>query len=789
MLKNYLKVALRSLAANKLYTFINIFALSVAMAFAVVAYLNFQYDRDFDRFHEQAESIYVARSTTLVAGREHNWGVTPRPLGPALARDFPQVEKMARVVYSLSALSYGDKIFNEVTYYVDEDFLEMFTLPLQQGTSAVIRDKSKLIISEALAHKYFGEDDALGKQVTIHFGDGRKRDFLVGGVLAPIPSNSSLQFDVLIPYAALQELNSSRSESWAEWSHETFIQVGKPEQVEAMADQLDHYVAAQNAANENWKVTRFYFDPFIEAAARARALTNDILKEGMHPAALVSPTVIAILLLLTACFNFMNTSLAYSALRLKEVGVRKVLGGVRRQLVFQFIGENILLCTIALIIAVVLAEFLVPGYSNLWREVDLQLDYRANWGLLAFLAGLLAFMSITAGAYPAMYVSRFNPVTILKGKQRLGHANWLMRGILTFQFALSTLTIFAGIVFTHNGHYFEQLDMGYEARQVVAVPLQGQELYTPLLQAAQQNPDILSIAGSRHQVGFNQSTLLAQADGVKHQVAVLSVGENYLETMDMRLLQGRAFDVTLASDWDRAVIINQQMARDFGWSAPLGQEVTIDSLRFTVIGVVQDFYNRSVWRPLQASALRLVKPEQYRYFVARVELRNLAATNDYLREAWHRLAPNIPYEGFYQDESIAEAMEVSSSIRILCIYISLAAIAIAAMGLFALSSLIIIRRTKEIGVRKVLGAGVLHVVALLNRQIVAVLLIAAVVAAAAGYFTLGALLDSIFAYHIAIQSWHMALAAAIVLAIGLVTVSSQVFRVATANPVQALRYE
>lgn len=789
MLKNYFKIALRTLIANKMYTAINVIALSVAMACAVVAYLNDDYSRSFDRLHVNAGQIFVARSTVAVNDREQNFGITPRPLGPALARDFAQVQSMARVVYSLSAFQYGEKIFNEVAYYVDESFLDMFTFPLTQGSPNAIRDHSKLIISSDLALKYFGKDNPLGKQVSIHYSNGKTRDFFVGGVLQKIPANSSLQFDVLIPYAVLAEVSEKPQESWAAWAHETFVQLASPADIAAIAQQLERYVAAQNAASSDWKITRLYFDPLTQAAQRARALTNDILKEGVHPAAVLAPSIIAVLLLLTACFNFMNTSLAFSALRLKEVGVRKVLGGLRRQLVAQFIGENLLLCIVALLIAIGLAEWLVPAYSNLWADFDLVLDYRENWGLLAFLIGLLAFISFAAGAYPALYVSAFSPVAILKGKQQLGGANRLMRGILTFQFALSTMTILAGIVFTHNARFFEQLDLGFDAEQTIVVPFQGANVYAAFRHAVEQNPSLLSVSGTRHQVGYNQAGLMAESESVRQQVGVLSVGAEYLETMGMQLVQGRNFDPNLATDKDQALIVNEKMAADFNWSEPLGKHVTIDSVRFTVIGVAKNFYNRSVWRPMQPCALRLTDPEQFRYLIVRTDLRNVAASNDFLRATWQRLAPNVPYAGFYQDEVLAEALQVNASIKLLFIYISIAAIAIAAMGLFALSSLIIVKRTKEIGIRKVLGASVAHVAQLLNRQIVAVLALAAILATLGGYFSLGSLLGSIFAYHVNLQAWHFVLAGAIIFMIGLVTVSSQVYRVATANPVEALRYE
>ena len=788
MFFNYLKVALRAFKANKLYSFINIFALSVAMACGIVAYVNYDYGRNYDRFHPNLDEIHVFRSVTAADRGQNHVGITPRPLGPTLRRDFPRIKAMSRIIFAWVPVRVKDKVFNEGVYYVERDFLTMFNFPLHSGDQKVLSDKSKIVLTRKAATKYFGMENPIGNVMTLQSGGKEAGDYVVGAVLEDIPSNSSLQFDALLSYEALSDA-ATADEDWNQWSHETIVQINDATLLKDVKGKLDVYVARHNAVNPDLPLSQIYSEPMREVADHSRDLTNDIFKEGMHPAAVFGPTITSILLLFTACFNFMNTSLAFSAVRLKEVGIRKVLGSVRSQLVVQFIGENLILCVISLVFAIGLAEIFVPAYSNLWPEWDLTLSYGDNLGLFVFLGIMLLGMSILSGAYPSLYVSRFSPISILAGRQRFAGKNLLMQAILTFQFSLSALTILTGIVFTSNADFLENVDLGFDTKQTIAVPLQGTGIFETMRNAAAQHPDVQSVEGTRHLLGYNQSTLTARSGETERRVATFKGGYDYLSVMNLRLSQGRGFDRNFRSDLDEAIIVSKKLVSEFGWSQPIGQRIMIDSLSYTVVGVVEDFYNRSVWNPIQPSAFLLAKQEEFRYLVVRADFAALRRVNDFLRESWQSAASNVPYEGFYGSEMVANAMTISSTIRLVFIYVSGVAIAIAAMGLFALSSLIIVRRTKEIGIRKVLGAPVFEIVSLLNRQVALVLVVSGILAAVAGFFMIDIFLDSLYAYHVEAQLWHFALAAAIIFMIGLVTVSSQVYRVATSNPVESLKYE
>ena len=790
MFKNYFKIAYRNLLKNKLYSFINIFGLSVAVAFCIVAYLNHDYNVSFDMFHQNAQEIYRLKTVRMQNGRERVWGYAPRPLGPALTQDFPFIKKAVRLTVATVVFKSDDKIFNEGVLHVDPEFFEMFSFPLKYGEKNVLRDKNKIVLSEALALKYFGAENPIGKQVTMRYRDGQPREFFIGAVAQKVPDNSSIQADVLASLELLLDAGIDKANDWTDWAHITFVQAADPTQMAGLAQKMDKYLAVHNAEiAPDMQIKRFAIEPLQGMAMSARDVRFDILKEAMHPAGIMAPSVIAVLLLLMACFNYINTAIAYSSQRLKEIGIRKVIGGFRRQLIWQFLGENLLLCAIALALGIALAEIFVPAYDALWTYFELTLDYAQNRGLLLFLAGLLLFLGLVAGTYPAFYVSAFHPVAILRGKQKFGGTSWLSRALLTFQFTISILTVIAGIVFVQNAGFLRDFDLGYGKDLVIVVPLREAKYYEPYKNAIAQNPELVSIGAAMNHVGYNWGGATVAQASQKIDASMLSVGYNYLETMQVRLAQGRMFDENLPTDLQEAVIVNQKLVAEFGWDNPIGQTVNLDTLRYTVIGVVEDFYNDGVWRPITPCLFRMAPPANLRHIAVRVPVENLTATNEFLRATWTRVVPDLPYEGFYQNEVMAEAIEVSDNIKTMFIYISVLAMVIAAMGLFALVALNLARRTKEIGIRKVLGATMANIMNLVNKEFVRLLLAATILASGAGYFAMQALLQSIYAYHVGFSALPFLLGGAIVFALAALTVGSQVLKVATANPVEALRYE
>jgi ABC-type antimicrobial peptide transport system permease subunit len=793
MVKSYLKVALRNLYRNKFYSILNIVGLGVAIACCIVAYVNYEFSQSYDTFHENAGEIYTVNSYKILNNNRQNWSLIPVPMITAMKKDIPGIEKYSRISVSRGTLKYEDKVFSEIFHYADEDFFEMFTFPLKYGNKDALKDKRSIFLSEETAEKYFGDENPIGKQMALS-PDGEKQfDFFVQGVVYNTPKNSSIQLSILLPFENVEELRDFDLQDWERWSRAAFVQVAANASIADIEGRLQSYTAISNETNPDREIGGFYMEPLAQLAFNSRNLRGAPFMPGMHPAALIGPSVIALLVLLLACFNFVNTAIAFSAGRLKEIGIRKVVGGVRSQLVIQFLGENLVLCFIALLAGFGLAHIFVPAYDSLWPEWSLSLNYSESIGLFLFLTALLILTAIAAGAYPAFYISRFKPVTIFRGKQKLGGTNPLIRILLTFQFALSMTAIIAGIIFNQNAEFIRTFDMGFDREQIIVVPVNGEQGYTLLKNAIENNPDIIRVAGSRHLIGSSWSSINIETEGAKAEVQAFAIGEHYFETLGLRLLDGRNFNEDFKTDVDQAALVNETWVKEFGWTSPLDKWIkvkTSDSEReYHVIGVVKDFHYNSVWGKIRPVMMQLTDMEDYRYLSAKFRSEDLKSMSQYLQGDWKQIFPDLPYDGFFQDEVQAGATQVNESIRLIFFYIALIAVFIAGMGLFALVSLNIAKRTKEIGIRKVLGATMVNIGKLISREFVILLIFAAFLAAAMGYYLVNALLASIWAYYVDFGAMPFVTAALLVFLLSILTVSSQVYRVASSNPVDAIREE
>jgi hypothetical protein len=412
MFKNYLKVAVRNLWSNKLYAFINMLGLGVAIGYCVVAYLNHTYNTGFDGFHRNADRIFRVKTLMVRNDREDRLGIVPRPLAPALAADFSAVEKTVRLTTTNAVFKLGDKVFNETVMHADPAFFEMFDFQLKLGNRDVLHDKSRLVLSEETALKYFGNENPLGKQITVRYGDGAPLEFFVGAVAEELPDGSSIQFDALAALEILIDVGSDKENDWADWAHAAFVQFSDPSQASIVEKRLEPYVAAHNAAAPDFQITGLYFDPLPKLGMNAWSedLNSDILKRAMHPAGMVSPSIIAVLLLLMACFNYINTSIAFSSKRLKEIGIRKVLGASMLHIVNLVNKEFVRL----LIAAAAVAS--VAGYFSVQALLKSIYAYHVGFSLAPFVLGGLSVFIIallTVGSQ-VVKVATANPVDSLR---------------------------------------------------------------------------------------------------------------------------------------------------------------------------------------------------------------------------------------------------------------------------------------------------------------------------------------------------------------------------------------
>lgn len=791
MLKNYFKMALRNLRKNKVSSFINIFGLSTAIGCCLVVFAFVTYGYQLDTFHENAESIFMVENVIIKDEDNQRWGISPMALGPALKNDFEQVEQFARAEFGSGSLRFEDKVFYETFLFVDADFLNMFTFPLKYGDNNALSDKKAVVLSAQTAIKYFGYSNPVGKQVALSFDNKSPQSFIVGGVTQEIPPNASFGFEILIPYQNYLDLQGWQNDEWRRFTRATFIQVTAPNDIDALKPQLEKYIALQNASREDWRIKSFDFVPLSKLSVTSPQIIGDI-SGGIPPAGLITMGLLGLFLLSLACFNYMNIAVVSAAGRLKEIGMRKVIGGKKAQIVKQFLSENVVLCLITLVLGVALAKLLfVPGFNSIIQTygIEIPLDLFGNAALWLFLLALLLLTGIGAGAYPAFYISAFKPVNIFRDKLQLGGRNRLTRILLTFQFIFAFITVFGGIVLLQNAEYQRNRDWGYNQAQTIVIPIDGEQYYTAFKNEINRNPDIVAIAGTATHIGRDSNSALAEIEGKKYDVRRFRVGFDYLETMGLRLKTGRFFNQSFGSDPAQSIIVSETFVKNAQFENALGKQVRLDNLPFTIVGVVEDFHHYDFSQQVQAFVFTLEKESNFSYVVAKVKIGATMQTADFLQKTWKRLIPEKPYIGFFQDSVFDSFFRQNEARTRLGAFAAITALILSCMGLFGLVALNIAKRMKEFSIRKVLGASTMELARLLNKDFVVLMSIATIIAMPVGYFLLDALLNAFYQYRITIDYVPFLLTIGCLFATAIFTVSSQIYRVVIADPVEALRSE
>jgi hypothetical protein len=655
MLFNYLKIAIRNLYKNKSYSLINIIGLGVAMALCVVGYVNYQFSQSFDSFHENADNIFLISSYIDNESGRQDWSYSPMPLAPTVKDEVPGVDMYSRLSLTRANLRYEDNIFRETIWYVDMDFFNMFTFPIIKGRDNPLTEKSGIVIDEETASKYFGHEDPIGKHMILS-PDGKKEyDFIVQSVIQNTPKNSSLPISIVIPYENMQMIGELDPMVWSNLARSAFIMCRDKSQQGRVASNLQAYVQKAVDSYPDFSINGYSLIPLTELAYISRDLNGDPFYPGMHPAAIIAPSVMALLVLLLACFNFINTAIAFATKRLKEIGIRKVIGGRRDQLVRQFLGENIVLCLIALLVAAFLAEIFVPAYDSLWPELSLSINYFENLEFVGFLLGLLLFTAIASGAYPAFYISGFKPVEILKGRQKFGGTNPLIRVLLTFQMALSITAVIAAVILSQNAGFISNMDHGFDKDNVYIFNIQEEDNYLLMKDALKDRPDVMHTGVTQTLMARYITYAYAEIEQETELIGFHRHGEGFFETIGFDLLEGRNFNVDLTSDRESSALVNEKFVRAHGWDSALGKKVKVQSgnedREYTIIGVVRDFYPNGINTELSPSIIVWAEPRHYEYFAVKYAGDDPAGFIAGLQNNWKQLFPNLPFNGFWMDES------------------------------------------------------------------------------------------------------------------------------------------
>ncbi|MEO6722238.1 MAG: FtsX-like permease family protein [Ferruginibacter sp.] len=793
MFKNYFNIAVRVLWRNKVYVFINLMGLGFALACCILSYLNYEYRADFDKNHLHTENIYRLNNVRAIEGSTQRWGITPVAIGEYLSKDLQGSGRIARIFSNNVVIKNKENVFDEQVHYADANIFSFFDLPLQKGNYSQFDKINTIIISQPVAEKYFGKEEPVGKELTM-VKDGKEDIFTVIGVLKKIPLNSSFQVDIITDFKNGFAKGDLATGDWKNKQFvTTFAEITNPSMVKQVEKQITAYAPIYNKSSNDWKISNFYFQPFKEVA-----LSSDVdFDEFVHGRALnanprgvmvFTPIILSLFILLIACFNFTNISIAFASKRLKEIGVRKVMGVRRRQLIVQFLGENILLCLVASLLAMVLVYSMLP-FFNSWSGVGLQLNFGTNIKLWMILLLLPVFTAIVAGLYPSFYISSFEPVSILKGVSTFGPKSRFTKALLLAQFSISCIALVIGISLTKNASFQDEVDFGYAINEVAVTRISNSHEFTALSNALRNDPRIEKVAGTVNQLGAGsrESKIRCDKDEINVQVAEVG-GQNYLDAMGIKLISGRHFYAGEGLDKEVSVIVNQTLVNKLNLQDPIGKQIELDSNRYSIVGVVKDYKEFGLHGMVPACVLKLAVADNYKYLVVRATPKNLAEAAKATRATWYKVAPGKPYNGFLQSDVIDKEKYMNAGFKSVSFFLATVILLLSASGLFALVSLNILRRKQEIGVRKVLGASIANLMKLVSKDFIYIVLIAFAIGSALGYLLIDKIIfNFIYVYHAPIGIEAFVGTLFILLFFCSLTVGLKVFRAANANPIRSLR--
>lgn len=794
MFRNYLTVAWRHLLKHKGYSFINVAGLATGMACFLLILLYVQHEQSYDQAHPNVDRLYRLVYDNTKGGGTTPWAITKAEWSRILPESLAEIEEGVSIIPTFgfnSLVEYEDKRFLEERFlWADSSLLRLFDLDLIQGDKATaLREPYTIVIPERTAKKYFGNVDPMGKVLR----RDNESDYRITGVLADPPENMHFHFDFVAS-------STSAGDDWDIFWAYTYLLLrpgADPGVVQAQfRDQIRTHLGEERAQKLD-----FTLQPVTDIHLRSNLLYE---YEANSDIAYVYILLgVAVFILVIACVNFMNLSTARSAHRAKEVGLRKVVGAHRSQLIRQYLSESLLLSLIALMLAVVLVQLLLPVFNSL-VDKNLVLDYFDNRTMLLCLVGTALFVGLFAGSYPAFFLSRFRPVSVLKGTFRLGSQGaFLRKGLVVVQFALSIMLIAGTVVVQDQVAYFKEKKLGFNKEQVVAIPIARTEAiprqYEAFKDALLQHPNIEAVSGMSNIPGQIEQMFVGtvrvegaqDAEGV--YLSFFRADEDFIRTLDVQLLEGRDFSADFPADSVSSVIINETAMRQFGWQTPqeaLGKR--LDSVsgdyKRTIIGVVQDFHFASLHSPIGPLLIHWESVKRYNTIGVRLRTTELVQTLAFIETTWDRFEPGRPLESFMMDSYFDAQYQKEEKMASLISVFSFLAIVIACLGLFGLAAFTAEQRTKEIGVRKVLGASIHQVTVLLSQSFVRLVGIAFVVSTPIAYVALNRWLED-FAYHIDLGVGTFMLAGALALVVALVTVGYQAIRAAVANPIDALRYE
>jgi putative ABC transport system permease protein len=801
MFKNYFKIALRNLGRNKIYSFINIAGLSIGLACAMLIILYVKDEVSYDGFHKNVNNIYRITTQGIdkngVKGRKDpNTGYLQ---GPRFAQNIPDIKSFVRVQSGNENIQLGTEVRDQDLLYVDSTFFDVFSFPLIRGNPhTCLKDPLSVVLSEDAAKRQFGTTDVIGKIVMLK-DDSVFVPHKITAVAKKTPQNSSIKFEMLLPIKESKE-DALNSENWFNFFLNTFVVTDPHTNIRALESKMNQFYNQDSKDAivslrqkfgddvENWK-NIYLLQPFLEMHMSTELPAQNGLSDASNPMYSYILSGIALFVLLIACINFVNLTVARSVKRAKEIGIRKVVGGERKQLMIQFLGESFLLCIIAFTLAIGLVELILPVFNNLSNK-SLALSYLFDVKLVAGYILLFLLTSLLAGFYPAIVLSGYSPIQTLYSRFNLSGKNYLQKSLVVLQFALASFLIISTFTIFKQFNFLTTEKLGYNDTNIVRVNnhFKTHEEAWLFKNELLKDPNIISVAPRN---GGSWGTAAKLNTDSTIQFDYETVDESFLPTLKIPLVQGRNFSPGFPSDSANAVLVNETFVKKAGWKNPIGQTVNFwykDNKIYTVVGVVKDYHYTSLNEKIGPELFTMKQDNNYGLVYIKIKPNTAASSLKTIQKTFKQLYPLSPYSYVFMNDQNRKNYEAEAKWKQIMLFGAILTIFISCIGLFGLSVLSAEKRTKEIGIRKVLGASVQRVVTILSKDFLKLVFISLIISIPLAWMATNKWLQN-YPYRITLSWWLFASGGILVILIALITISFQSIKAAIANPVKSLRTE
>ncbi|WP_339757796.1 ABC transporter permease [Algoriphagus aquimarinus] len=788
MFKNYMKIGWRNLVKQKGTTFISIFGLAAAVGCCLVAYLFIEQVWFKGMHQENKDEIYQITYTAEGENGKTSYGTVAEPISELISDELPNIKAQTRILTDFPVLIHKNESYFQRAQYVDPGYMEMFTYSMLYGYPGALNEPEQVILTEELSTKLFGNTHPIGQDIAL-ITNGEEKLYKVGGVFKSFNDMEMFNFDLLVNMSthSNESLTLPIKEAWASelW---TFIQLEKDVDAGSLSTGLAQMVSTQNKINPENPYLSLQLESFNDLVKNSENVERGVVSFlAVAPQILLS--AIGIFILILAVFNYINISILMASRRLKEIGVRKVIGSNKGQLIAQFLSENLMVCFMAIVLGLLLATFIfLPGFNEIASK-NIKIDLLNDHLVWMFLGAMLLFITLVSGLYPAIYITSFKSINILKGNQQMGSKSVFTSVLLTFQFTLAIISIVAGVAFVQTNHINANRDWGYDSSDKIIVNVPSSQDYLPLKNKLSALASVIEVSGSQDYVGnwIREEELVFHEE--KYEISLLNAEANYPELLDLKLKQGRMFNTELISDTQESVLVNQTFLDELGLIFPLTEKIIVDSASYDVVGVVEDFHTIFFQSFIDPMVIRASPDTTFNYLTLKMTSGTAYSSMESVKKIWHEAIPRGLFEGKLQTEVFDREFSDVNGVSNILLFSAILAVVLAALGLFGLVSLNMNSRIKDFCVRKVFGADVGDLSMKLAKRYLIIWGVASVLGGGISIVLVSAFLNTFFAFHSAVGLIPIGLGLLILLLVVAGTVGSQILKIVKANPATILKAE